>query len=128
MEREKILVNFRTFKTYKTALDFISKKRGLSVTQFLNRILYNSIVEDVTQTAAQDATQQIALKHELPNRWAIRYDRISELARTMEKEKYRQFIEDWSDQFHRNVVAYCSEIGFEDSDVEISKIIEELTE
>jgi hypothetical protein len=46
----------------------------------------------------------------------------------MEEEKYRQFIGDWADRFYRNVTAYCNEIGFEESDVETSKIIEELTE
>jgi hypothetical protein len=129
MEREKILVNFRTFKAYKNCLDSLSKKRGISATQLVNQVLFNEFMVDIVKTAHDDALQSTALSYNLPNYLTIRYshNRDDEL-RSALGDRYVQFGKDWADQILYRIESYCKEMGFESNDVEYTAIMKEFAD
>jgi hypothetical protein len=130
MNREKVLVNFRTFKAYRNALDLIAKKRGKSVTQFLNELIYSEIRKDVTDSAAQSAVLYAAERNGLPDYdsllWGDQwFDLLEELQSVGKEEKWRQITRDWRGKFVSNLKDYFKNIGLEDPNYEVASIVSE---
>jgi hypothetical protein len=129
MDKEKILMNFRTFKTYKTCFEFVAKKRGLSLTQYINQTLFEDVLSDIVKTAMDDALQVTALQYELPNYLTIRYSKNQEDdLRSILGDQYQQFEKDWSAQGCKKILDYCAKVGLGSSDSEYASIMRKFAE
>jgi hypothetical protein len=129
MEKEKVLVNFRTFKAYKDCFEFVAKKRGLSLTQYINQVLFKDVTVDILNTAMDNALQATALQYGLPNYLTIRYSKNrEEELRAVLGDRYQEFGRDWAQLSQENIVKYFKEVGFDSNDSEYEAIMREFTE
>jgi hypothetical protein len=133
MEREKILVNFRTFRTYKNGLDKLAEKRGFTVTQYLNHLIFDEIKVDLMKEADECAIRDVIIQYGLPDRFFImwrdhHHDLNSELESVLKKEKARECMKKWADIMFKNIEAACHSCGFEANDVEYAEVMKAFSE
>ena len=136
MDREKILVNFRTFKPYKDGLDKLAAKQGKTVTQYLNHLIFDQIKADIMNDADADAIRQIVLKFNLPerifNQWVVHsgFDKLlDELVIILgNRETALKCINEWQDLFFQNIKSYCNARGIDQNDVEYNEVMKAFTE
>jgi hypothetical protein len=119
MEREKVLINFRTFKVYKTALDELAEKNGVTVTQFLNDLIFNTIKADIVgeaqTTALLEAIEEFKMPHHL-------YMELKDFPRNIWErvnsnlgdKKGKQFSDRWRGLLFQKISDGCQRLGFDD--------------
>ena len=136
MERDKILVNFRTFKTYKDGLDKLAAKRGFTVTQYINHLIFDQIKNDLMIEADTDAKHLVILNRKLPDAIFYKWEQCgwndtikNEIATLLGgKDKASECLEEWLAQYIKNIKAYCKVRGFEENEVEFTEIMKAFSE
>jgi hypothetical protein len=134
MKREKVLVNFRTFKAYKTALDKLSEKAGMSVTQYMNNLLLEKIINDILDVALHTALLSVLTKEKkLPLHFQTSFKNDNsgfwkEAERILGKDDARALGSYWKDCVFRFIEIGRKNYGIEENDVEYAELMKAFSE
>jgi len=129
MNDNKVLVNFRISKERKKQLEFLAGKRGVSITQFLDLLIFDTISNTLKTEGILDAIEQAATMIGLEKNIAQKFrntNGLSELKKIMDEEKFTKLV----DAFMQFIVPCCEkyrqEFGLEEEEIEVEKILKEI--
>jgi hypothetical protein len=119
MEKDNA-VYFKTSASIKAGLEMLALKNGVSVTRFLNDLIFNAIKAEIVGEALTTALWDAILELELPrhlyaelkdfqNFWGKVYAIFGE-------KKGKQFGERWKQLLFQEISNGCQRLGFADFD------------
>jgi hypothetical protein len=126
-EQEKVFIHFKTTNSNKTGLEMLAKKDGVSVTHYLNTLIFNAIKGDIVGEAQTTALWDAILEFEMPRHFymELRYfpnniwERVNSI---LGDEKGRQFGERWKELLTKKIYDGCQRLGINDFEIAYNEL------
>ena len=128
MKEEKILMTFRTTKDRKRGLEYLASQRGVSVTQYLNLLISDTLLNFLNHQGTSDAIEQAAIMVGIEKHIAKNFKHLGgleDLKKIMDKEKYGQLLDAFSSLHEKCIQRRWKEYGIDAPETESEKILKE---